>query len=49
MGVAQLAERSILTPEDPCFNPVCSNFYKEHLFTVNYIENTKLKEKRGLQ
>ena len=45
--VAQLVERSLPIPKVHGLNPVISKIYIEHLFTVNCIEKTKIKEKRG--
>ena len=45
--MAQLVERSPPTPGVRSSNPVISKIYIEHLFTVNCIEKTKIKEKRG--
>ena len=44
--VAKLKEWSLPTPEVYGSNPVISNIYIEHLFTVNCIEKTKIKKKR---
>ena len=33
--MAQLAERAFPAQEDPGLNPAISNFYKQHLLTVN--------------
>jgi len=35
---AQLAEGLLPTPEDTGSNPAISNFYKEHLFAVNFCQ-----------
>jgi len=34
--VALLAESLLPIPEDPDLNTTISNFYKQHLFVVNY-------------
>ena len=47
--VAQLVERLLLTFEVRGSNPVIGKFYIEHLFTLNYIEKTKIKEKRDME
>ena len=44
--MAQLVEWLLLTFEVRGSNPVIGKFYIEHLFTLNYIEKTKIKEKR---
>ena len=44
--VAQLVERSLAIPEARGSNPVIGKIYIESLFTVNCIENTKIKIKR---
>ena len=44
--VTQLVDRLLPTPEVHRSNPVIGNFYIEHLFTINYIEKTKIKKKR---
>ena len=36
-SVVQLAEWLFPTPEDPGSNPAKSDFYKEHLLTVNFL------------
>ena len=41
--MAQLAERLLLTPEESGSNPVISEFYLEHVLTV---EQTKMNKKR---
>ena len=46
MVVAELVERSLLTPEVWGSNPVISQIYIEHLFTVNFIEKTNIKKNR---
>ena len=46
MVVAQLAERSLPTSEDAGSNPLISNFYTEHVYTVNCFENAIIKKKR---
>ena len=46
MVVAQLFERWLAISEVRGSNPVIDKFYIEHLFTVNCIEKTKIKEKR---
>ena len=43
--VAQLAEQSLPTPEDPGSNATIGNFYKEHLFAVNCLGKTKMKKR----
>ena len=45
--VAQLVERSLPIPEVRGSNPVIGKKIIEHLFTVNCIEKTKIKKKRG--
>ena len=45
MVVAQLVERFLPIPEVRGSNPVIGKKYIEH-FTVNCIENTKIKKKR---
>ena len=35
--VAQLAEQSFPTPEDPGLHPAISNIYLDHLITVNCV------------
>ena len=42
--MAQLAERSLLTPEVRGSNPVIREIF--HVFTINCIEKTKIKKKR---
>ena len=44
--VAQLAERSFPTPDDPDFIPAIGNFCKEYLFIVIFTEKKKIKKKR---
>ena len=44
--MAHLVERSLVIPEVRSLNPVIGKIYIEHLFTVNYIEKTKIKKKR---
>ena len=47
MVVAQLVERLLPIPQVHGSNPVISKkLYIEHLFTVNYIEKTKMKKSR---
>ena len=47
--VAQLAEQSLPIPEVRGSNLVIGkNVYIEHLFTVNCIEKTKIKEKEAV-
>ena len=45
--MVQLAERSLPTPEVRGLNPVIGKIYIENLFTVDSIEKTKIKKKRG--
>ena len=45
MIVAQLEELLLQRSEVRGSNPVIANFYMEHMFTVNCIEKTKIKEK----
>ena len=48
MVVAQLVERPLPIPEVSGLNLViCKNLYIEYLFTVNFIEKTKIKEKEA--
>ena len=45
--VAQLVERSLLTPEVRSSNPVIGKLLSDiYLITVNWIEKTKMKKKR---
>ena len=44
--MAELVKRLLPIPEVCCSNPVIANFCFEHLFTVNWIEKTKIKKKR---
>ena len=46
MIVAQLAERSLPTSEDAGSNPLISNFYTEHVYTVDCFENAIIEKKR---
>ena len=46
MVVAQLVERSLPIPEIHGSNPVIAKFI-EHLFTINWIEKTKIKKKEA--
>ena len=48
-GVGAVVERSPLTPTGPGLNPAISNFYREHLFTFNCIENRKKDKKAHLK
>ena len=43
--VAQLVERSPLTPEIRDSTPVIGKLYTEHFFTVNCVEKAKMKKK----
>ena len=45
--VTQLVEWLLLTSEVRCLNPVLGKIYLEQLFTVNWIEKTKIKKKIG--
>ena len=45
--VAKWEKRSLLTTEIISSNPVINKIYIEHLFTVNCIENTKIKKKEA--
>ena len=48
MVVAQLVERPLPIPEVRSSNPVIGkNLHIEHLFNVNCIEKTKIKEKEA--
>ena len=47
MVVAQLVEWLLLAPEDRGSNTVISKFWIEHLFIVNYVEKTKIKQKEA--
>ena len=44
--MAQLVEGLLPISEVRSLNPVIGKIYIEHLFTVNYIEKTKIKKKR---
>ena len=46
MVLAELAERSLLTPEVRGSNTVIGKISIEHLFTVKHIEKTKIKKQR---
>ena len=47
MVVAHLVEWLLPTPEVHCSKPVIGKIYIEYVFTVNCIEKTKIKKKRG--
>ena len=44
---AQLVERWLPTPEVCGLNQVIDEIFKEHLFSVNFIEKTKIKKKEA--
>ena len=44
--MAQLGEQSLPMPEVQGSNPVIGKIYIEHLFTVNWVEKTKINKKR---
>ena len=48
MIVAQLAERSLSTPEVRGSNAIIGKICIEHLFTINCIEKTKVKKKEAV-
>ena len=43
--MAQLAERSLMIPEDPGSNPVIGNFYLN--IYLLFVEKTKIKKKEA--
>ena len=45
---AQLVEWLLPTPTSVVRNQSLADFYKEHLFTVNCIEKTKIKKRPGM-
>ena len=47
--VAQLAEQSLLIPEDLISNPVIGNFYGTFIYCKLCVEKTKIKKKRAFQ
>ena len=47
MVVAQLAERSLMIPEDPGSNPVIGNFYLNIYLLLMFVEKTKIKKKEA--
>ena len=45
--VAQLAERSLLIPENLGSNPDIGNFYLTFIYCLRFVEKMKNKEKEG--
>ena len=46
VDMAQLAGRSLVTPEDPDSNPAIDNFYQDHLFSIYWEQKTKIKKQK---